>query len=100
MNRFRILLFVLLLALAGLFSCRKEFGNPEWDVDGLVPILKTSLNFNDLIADSLLQENPDNSLTLVYNNNVYSLTADSLFEIPNYDTTRKYYFSVPLTLPY
>ena len=96
MKNRKIFLFILLLS-AGIFSCRKEFGFPEWDIDALAPLVKTTLGFNDLVADSLLQENPDNSLTLVYNNNVYSLTADSLFQIPDTIVTSSYGAPLPLT---
>lgn len=96
MKKIKTLFLVVLLA-SGIFSCRREFGFPEWDVDVLAPLVKTTLDFNNLVADSLLQENPDNSLTLVYNNNVYSLTADSLFEIPDTTILKAYGAPLPLT---
>ncbi|MEW6470079.1 MAG: hypothetical protein AB1458_14225 [Bacteroidota bacterium] len=93
-------LIFLCLCIWGIWSCRKEFGRPQWDIDGLAPIVTTSLDFDNILADSLLQENPDNSLTLVYNNNLYSFTADSLFEIPDtsIDTAYVWQFINPLIL--
>jgi hypothetical protein len=72
-------------------SCRKDLRQPQWDVDLLAPILKSDLDFGNLLADSLLQSNPDNSLTLVYNNNFYGLTLDSLVNIPDTTVANKYW---------
>ena len=81
------LFHILLLIISGLIgnSCRREIHTPEWDVDVLAPILSTNFTINDLLADSLLQVNPDQSITLASNTNFYGLTLDSLVSIP--DTT-------------
>ncbi len=79
---FLFLLFVLFVVI---ISCRKDSRGPFWDVDILAPLVKSSLTINDLIPDSLLQENPDNSFDLVYTTGLYSFSVDTLFKIP--DTT-------------
>ncbi|MGD1844730.1 MAG: hypothetical protein ACFB10_04980 [Salibacteraceae bacterium] len=87
---------LLLLVLAG---CRDVFEAPRWDVDLLAPIAKTTLDLQDLDQDSLLRENNDRSLTLVFSEKLFSLELDSLFEIPEqrFDTnTPSYPFSVNL----
>lgn len=76
------------------FSCRKENDAPFWDVDAFGPIAYTSLEFNDLVADSLLQINGDNSLSVIYNQSLFNFTLDSLFNIP--DTSLYYYYNIPL----
>jgi hypothetical protein len=65
------------------FACRKPLEKPSWDVAVIAPVVHTTLTLNNLIPDSLLQVNPDNSITLVFDNTVYEL--DSIIAIP--DTT-------------
>ncbi len=79
----KVILFI--LSLTTLFACRKDFEKPSWDVDLLAPLIKTSLSLNDLLPDSVIQVNPDTSIKLVYQNNIFNVDMDSLFQIP--DTT-------------
>ena len=51
---------------AFVISCRKENKKPSWDVDVIAPLVKSTLTINNLIPDSLLNINPDNSLDIVY----------------------------------
>ena len=74
------------------FSCRKDFEKPNWDVDLLAPLVKTTLTLNDLLPDSLIQVNSDTSLKIVYQTNVFDIDMDSLFKIP--DTTIAEVFTV------
>ncbi len=88
MNRNKIIfsssLFILFLfSFIFYSSCRK--GNPSWDVDILAPLINSTLTINNIIPDSLLQTNPDNSLSIVYKIGLYSFNVDTLFKIP--DTT-------------
>lgn len=86
---------VLLISLSVvLFSCRKEMGKPSWETQLLVPIVKASLDINNLLPDSILQANPDSSLKIVYNNDIYSLTMDTLFKIE--DTTLFQGYALPI----
>ncbi|MBI4945981.1 MAG: hypothetical protein HY840_06230 [Bacteroidetes bacterium] len=50
-------------------------GNPSWDTDVLAPLVKTTFTINNIIPDSLLHKNPDNSLNIVYNTNLYSFST-------------------------
>lgn len=70
------------------FSCRKG-GSPSWDVDVIAPLVKSSLTINNIIPDSLLNINPDNSYDIVYNTSLYSF---SIIEIPETTITN----TVPL----
>lgn len=79
----KILFFILLSSIV--LSCRKDFEGPNWDLDLLSPLIKTSLNLNDLLPDSVLVTNPDTSLKLVYQTNIFDVDMDSLYKIP--DTT-------------
>lgn len=73
-------------------SCRR--GETSWDAGLLFPVGSTSLTLDNLLADSLTQTNSDQSVTLVYNNNFFDFTADSLYEIA--DTTLNYIYYVPI----
>jgi hypothetical protein len=79
-----------------LFSCRKDFERPNWDVDLLAPLVKSTLTLDDLLPDSTIQVNPDTSLKLVYQTNIFDIDMDSLFKIP--DTTIVDVYSFPLSL--
>lgn len=81
-----LLLFLILSVLA---SCKKkEFNDPNWDVDILAPLMKTTITIDQMIEDSLSQINSDNSISLIYKNEIYRFTIDSLFQIP--DTSIEY----------
>ena len=48
-----------MLLLFVLFGCRRDVEKANWDVDALAPLIKTSLNLEDLLPDSILQTNPE-----------------------------------------
>src|ERR1051326_8357556 len=78
-------LFAVCILILVFYSCRKENKNPSWNVDVLAPLVKSTLTINNVIPDSILNTNPDNSLSIVYNTSLNSLNSDSLFKIR--DTT-------------
>ena len=88
-------IFSFLVLVLVFFSCRKDFERPNWDVDLLSPLIKTSLNLEDLLPDSVLQTNPDTSLKLVYEENIFDVNVDSIFQIP--DTTISEVHIIPLS---
>lgn len=77
------------------FCCRKEARRPSWDVDVLAPLVKSTLTINNIIPDSLLQQNPDNSLDIVYTTSLYTF---STVTIP--DTTIDTIYQTPITFPF
>ncbi len=79
----RKITFLFILLGLFFFSCKKKLNIPSWDVGILGPVANTSLDISNLLADSLLQVNEDNSLTFVYSNSVFSLTLDSVVQIPD-----------------
>ncbi len=86
---------VSILLLTTVFSaCTKgPESRPSWDVSILAPLLNTSLSIDNLIADSLLLQNSDHSVSLVFSNSLYKFSlADQAVEIP--DTTIKAGFSL------
>lgn len=82
MLRRGLYLSLLLPVLVLLHSCAKE-ASPSWDIDAAIPLVKTSLTVENLLADSLLQVENDHTLTLVYKNPIYSFDFDSLLQVPD-----------------
>ncbi len=66
-------------------SCRKEDKKPSWETGIITPLIKSSLDINNLVTDTLLVANADSSLMLVYENHLYNMNIDSLFSL--YDTS-------------
>lgn len=55
-------------------SCRPDVSQLNWEVDALVPLLKTRIDFNDIqTLDSTLYGNDTGLVHLVFSNNVASL---------------------------
>lgn len=72
------------LLVAMLFSaCRREDDYSSWETNMLTPIASTSLTINDLLQDSLLKSNPDSSLQLVYEQELYKLATEDFFTVPD-----------------
>ncbi|MFL5762878.1 MAG: hypothetical protein ACJ77K_02980 [Bacteroidia bacterium] len=93
----RIFLFALTASLL-LSSCRKEMDKPSWDSELLAPLVDASLDVGNLLPDSLLQANPDSSLKIVYNNELYKIDMDTLFDIGDTTIHNGYALPVPATL--
>ena len=86
--RYKPFIFLLLLFFT---ACKKQ---PQWDIDGYLPLLKSNLYLQNALEDSLKSVGSDGELNLVYNSNLFSLKIDSLFTIP--DTTITEYFNLPI----
>lgn len=89
--------FFFFFSLFLLGSCRKDWQKPSWEVDVLAPVFHTQLTIGDLLPDSLLQVNPDTSLTLLFNSTIYRMSLDSLVDLP--DTTFADTFALPPFVP-
>ncbi len=87
-------LLLFLFCLSFFCSCRKEV-ETSWDSDILAPLVKASLNINNILPDSILQANPDSSLKIAYESSIYKLSMDTLFNIP--DTNIHNAYNIPFT---
>ena len=78
------IIFLLSVSLVAIYfvACRKQM-NPTWDVDVLTPLIKSTLNINNIIPDSILQHNSNNSLDIVYKSSLTSFSSNTLFVIPD-----------------
>lgn len=60
-------------------SCRPDVSQLNWEVDALVPLLKTRIDFNDLqTLDSTLYSNDTGLVHLVFSNNIASLKPSEI----------------------
>ncbi|MEI7594356.1 MAG: hypothetical protein WCK02_01310 [Bacteroidota bacterium] len=82
-----------LLALISITACKTD-EQTNWDVDVLAPLAKSKLTIANIISDSLIQTNSDHSISVAYNDTVFSLNFDSIFQMP--DTTINTYFKSPI----
>lgn len=83
-----------LLASTIIFSCRKDKDGPSWDVDLLIPLVHSSLSINQILPDSILTVNPDQSLEILFEEPLYSFSSDTLFQIK--DTALRNIYVSPL----
>ncbi len=87
--------FLFFVSLSIIISCKRA--SPSWDVDMVAPLVNSTLTINNIIPDSLVHKNPDNSVDLVYNTSLYALNADSLFKL--HDTTLTNFWPYPFSTP-
>jgi hypothetical protein len=87
--KFRTILYLLLFSIVVFASCKKSL-KPSWDLNLETPLVFTSMGINNIIPDSLLVVNPDNSLRIVYESSLYDFQVDSLVKMP--DTITSSYF--------
>lgn len=65
------------------FSCKKESAKPSWDVDLLIPLVQDSITLYDVLDERFFQENPDQSISLIFQEELYRMNLDSLVTLPD-----------------
>ncbi len=85
MNKFLTLLAAIVVLS---FGCRRDIAESSWNTQVVTPLIKSSMSLDDLLGDTMVQKNNDNSLKVVYNQHLYSANTDSLFKFP--DSTYTY----------
>src|SRR5690554_2678139 len=88
----RKLLYFFVIALV-VFSCKKE--ETWWETALSAPLVTSSLGIGDLLPDSVYDIDADQKVSLVFNENIFELGIDSLFEIEP-DTIQKSFSIAPL----
>ncbi|MCD4735320.1 MAG: hypothetical protein K8R53_04715 [Bacteroidales bacterium] len=86
--------FLILMTLGLIFSCQKERPHPSWDVEMLIPLVSDTVTVSDLINDTLYIENPDHSLSFIFDQHLYDISVDTLVMLP--DTIFYWNFNIPL----
>ncbi len=87
---------IILFGLGVLFSCKRD-EDTRWDVDIISPVVKSRLTLDDLVGDSILSFNPDNSVLLDYTFGLSPIDDDFFFEVP--DTSIKAGYGFPFLNP-
>ena len=85
-------LFLIILCLSFLGSCKRNSQDPLWNVDLLTPLVKASLTMNNIVKDtSFIKKNADNSITIVNRQELSRITLDSLVTLntPPFNETVK-----------
>lgn len=75
-------------------ACRKS-STTNWDVDAVVPVVNSTLNVRNFIADTLFETDQNNLLHLRIKQQLAALSLDSLVSIP--DTTILLDFTYPFS---
>jgi hypothetical protein len=88
----RFLLFSVLIS--ALFSCKKENKSPQWDIEMLAPLFRTTLSVQNVLADSLYTTSADGAVTIIYSTKAYNPPVDSLFQFS--DTLIPSFLTVPV----
>ncbi|HYG51211.1 MAG TPA: hypothetical protein VD905_09930 [Flavobacteriales bacterium] len=92
----RILTLASLLVLA-LTSCRREFKTPAWETNLNAPLISSDIGIEDLIPDSLIQVNADNSINLVFDEVLFSYGIDTLLGVADSTIKDSLFSIVPTT---
>ena len=90
------LLFIT-LTLILLFNCKRK-EDTSWDIDVLSPVVKTTLTIDDLVEDSILSINSDNTVDLDYKFSFSPINENFFLKIP--DTTIKIAYGFPFLSPF
>lgn len=93
----RLLSHALFIAVA-LAACRKEPAKPQWDVDLVLPLARTTLTLSNLVADSLLDTDATGNVSILYTAELFSLNLDTILTAP--DTSFQYAYALPFSGPF
>ncbi len=85
--------FIFFILLITIFSCRKE--PLSWDSDWNLIVLHDTLDMQNLVVDSLLSVNPDESYQLVINRDLFNLSLEDVVSFP--DTVIQENFNLPIS---
>lgn len=88
-----------LVFIAVISGCRKERPHPQWDVDLLAPLFVDTITITDVISDTLININPDHSVSFVFNEKIYDVNVDSMVRLPDTLFYWKFNFPVQITIP-
>lgn len=75
--------FLLIILIALFLSCQHDLERPNWDVDLITPIAHTNMNINNMISDSSISINEDESgfISLVFQEEFLNVNFDTLIKI-------------------
>lgn len=88
--------FIVLLFLLIFFSCRKD---PSWQSEYEIPLFNDKLTLTDLVADSLIRSDTDQTAILVIDRDLISITTDSFVSLPDSLFYLKYVLPIGVVVP-
>ena len=71
----------ILFIIIAISSCRRELEAPEVQNELLTPILSTKLDISKIVPDSLISEDSDGLISLVYRNTIYEASLNAFDEL-------------------
>lgn len=83
MHRLNALITLILFTFLLISACRKDQPAPSWDVDVLAPLMLDTIFITDVISDTLIEVNPDLSVSFVFEEKLYEAQVDSLVNLPD-----------------
>lgn len=90
-SAFRVVFLLAVIVFAFTVSACKKERKTSWDTEMLVPIATTNLNLKNMVKDSTIKTNSDNSLTLSFSSTLYEFNlADQLINIPDTSIGQKF----------
>lgn len=105
-NLYRLVVFG--FVLLSLNSCVKDkfdlnnMGTNQWNPDIAAPVINSSVSMLDVtkkVDSQQWQVDPDNLVSLIYVNKLFSRRAHELIQINNQDTSSTFNWSIPGSLP-
>ena len=86
----------ILLTISLLTNCNKNREPIEWNANYSIPLACGSLGITDFIVDSLYTLNPDSSINIHFQRNLYQLSLDSIVQLP--DNQLSNVFTLPFSV--
>ncbi len=87
------------IALATILGCQKNNENTNWNTDALLPLAYTNLNIGDLIADSLLEVDENELVSLSFSDTIFELKLDTLIDLPDTSVTESFNIPIEFEVP-
>ena len=70
--------FLLIAATICALACKRQIERPQWDVDVLAPLIKSSISIQSLVGDSTYKLDTDSSVILVFKQSLDSFSLKGL----------------------
>lgn len=92
----RILSCLILISILLFSSCKKE--PTTWNSEFAAPVAYTTLDIGDILGDTNIVVNPDSTVNLLIEREIYRLVIDSLFKTPDTTISDVYMITSPIAL--
>jgi hypothetical protein len=73
----------IILAIIFLTACQKDRPSPSWEVELLTPLIADTIDIEDVLDSDFFTINPDGTVSLVFDDELYHVNVDSLVELPD-----------------